>query len=129
MSIRDIKRQIRRDLHAEMQIPALYLAPADPGPWAVPVPCGVRLHLKFGLVGDLKGVRIHYAEREEITPKAIFKLSEVAIPVRNAVISLAAGEAYRIDHVQPADDEFVTAAIVKLIGGDADGLPVPPVPV
>lgn len=125
MSIRDIKRQGRRDLHEQMQIPALYLAPADPGPYADPVPCGVRLHLKFGLVGDLKGVRIHYAEREEITPKAIFKLSEVGLPVRNAVISLAGGEAYRVDHVQVPDDEFVTAAVVQLIGGDADGLPVP----
>ncbi|HYD04655.1 MAG TPA: hypothetical protein VEC60_02975 [Reyranella sp.] len=125
MSIRDIKRQIRRDLHDRMKIPALYLLPTDPGPWADPVPCGVRLHLQFQAVGALKGQDIAFAQREAETPKAVFQRSEVNEPARNAVISVAVGEAYRIDRALPADDEFVTVHIVPLSAAEAAGLPVP----
>lgn len=108
-------------------VPALYLLPADPGPWEEPVPCGVRLHLKFQALGDLKGTSSHYAEREEMTPKAIFFRDDVDAPARDAVISVAVGEAYRIDHTLPADGEFVTASIVPLTASETVGLPVPEV--
>lgn len=125
MSIRDTKRKARRDLHEAMQVPALYLLPAEPGPWADPVPCGVRLHLKFGALGDLKGTNVHYAEREDINPRGVFLRDQVDQPARDAVISVAPGEAYRIDHTLPADDEFVTAVIVPLSPSEAADLPVP----
>jgi len=43
---------------------------------------------------------------------------------RNAIVSVAAGEAYRIDHVYPADDEFQSARVIPLTATEADGLPV-----
>lgn len=124
MSIRDIKRSARRDLHREMAVPALYLVPDGDG-WLAPVPCTVRLHTKFQALGDAKGTNFHYAEREEETPKAVLLRDDVSAPTRGCVISVEAGEAYRIDHAAEPDDEFVTVTILRLAAEEAVGLPVP----
>lgn len=114
-----MKRQMRRDLHREMLVPALYIET----PTATPIPCTVRLHTKTSVFGDLAGS--HDAHQIEITPKAIFWLTEIAKPKRNAVISVEPGEAYRLDTPQPEDDEFVSVNIVKLDAAECAGLPVP----
>ena len=118
---RDIKRRMRRDVHDTMRVPALYLATQQ----ATPVPCMVRLHTKFSAVGDLPGGGSQYAERMETTPRIVLDRSEIEKPVRNGILSVAQGEAYRIQNVHPADGEFVTVAVTPLSAADAAPLPVP----
>lgn len=105
-----------------MQVPALYLL--GDGPWTNPPLIHVRLHVKFDAVGDLQGTNFHYATRQEVTPKIRFDLTEID-PLGGAIISIEAGEAYRIDNVQPSDDQFVTAEVIRLSDRQAEGLPVP----
>lgn len=120
-SFRDIKRKARRDLHRELQVPALYIA--DIGGPAVLV--HVRPHTKFNALGDLQGTNFNYAEREEPQPRIIFMRDEVMAPKRGAIISVEPGEAYRVDHTQPADDISITAYVIQLTEKEAVGLPVP----
>lgn len=120
-SFRDIKRKARRDLHSVMRVPALYIAtPTDD-----PVPVFVRVHQSFNALGDVKGTNLSYAERQEITPRIVLMRDEVDAPVRDAVISVEAGEAYRIDHVLPADDISVTVEVIKMKTSETTGLPLP----
>ena len=120
-SFRDIKRRARRDVHQHMRVPALYLATVG----AVPVPCFVRVHTKFQALGDMKGTNFNYAEYEDITPRIILWREELPQPVRNAIISVEAGEAYQIDNVQPADDLTITAMVTAMDLSDTVGLPIP----
>ena len=62
-----------------------------------------RVHHRFDQMGGLKGTSFHTTEREEVKPKAIFLVEEVPKPMRNAVISVDLGEAYRLDHSMPPD--------------------------
>lgn len=113
-SFRDIKRRARRDVQNHMRVPALYLASFD----AVPVPCFVRVHTKFQALGDMKGTNFNYAERGDITPRIILWREEIPQPVRNAIVSVEAGEAYYLDNIEPADDLTITAMVVKLDDDD-----------
>ena len=54
-----------------------------------------------------------------------FDLSEIATIRRNAIVSVEAGEAYRVDHLYPADLGYQTARVVPLSAEEATGLPVP----
>jgi hypothetical protein len=118
---RDIKRKARRDLHQQAQVPAYYLTAPD----AAAVLCHVRLHLTFGRVGDVKGARLYPAEMENDTPKIRFDLTEISAPKRGGIVSIEAGEAYKIDRMDPVDDEFQTAEVVRLTAAEASGLPIP----
>lgn len=120
MSIRDIKRKARRDLHQAMSVPALYIAYTG----AEPVPCTVRVHTHTAPVGQLAGFA-GAAERLETAPKLRFDRSEVAAPARTAIVSVEPGEAYRISNPHPADDAFVFADVTRLSAAEATGLPVP----
>lgn len=122
-SFRDIKRNARRDVQKHMRVPALYLATVG----AVPVPCFVRVHTKFQALGDMKGTNFNYAEYEDISPRIILWREEIPQPVRNAIISVEAGEAYYLDNIQPADDLSITATVAKLDDDDPKlaGLPTP----
>lgn len=121
-SFRDIKRHARRVVHAHLSIPALYFTSADdPDPRLV----FVRLHTKFGTLGDMIGTNFHYAEMQEMQLRALFMRSEVPNPVRGAIISIAPGEAYRIDNVLPPDDIMVAAEVLPLTPEQAQGLPTP----
>lgn len=119
-SWRDTKRQMRRDLHSVMQIPVLYLVDGED-----PLPLTVRLHYTMDQVGDLKGTNFHYAERQNVDPQILFMRDQLDKPARGAVVSFQAGEAYRIDNVEPFDDISVKAAVVRLSSTEAAGLPVP----
>jgi hypothetical protein len=119
--LRKIKRFARRDLHAQMQVPAVYLATRS----AQPVIVHVRLHNKFDRAGDVKGARMYPGEIENISPKIIFDLSEIT-PVTGAVVSFEPGEAYNVDHLLPNDDTYQTASVTRLLEGPRSaGLPVP----
>lgn len=122
-SFRDIKRRARRDVQLHLRVPALYLASID----AEPVPCFVRVHTKFQALGDMKGTNFNYAEREDITPRIIIWREEIPQPVRNAIISVEAGEAYYLDNIQPPDDLTITAMVLQM-DADDEKLALLPVP-
>ena len=84
----------------------------------------VRVHEFWKALGDLKGTNFNYAEVEDITPRIVFLLSEVG-PKRGAIVSVAPGEAYRVDLVLPVNGITVTAKVVKFSAEEAQGFPVP----
>lgn len=120
MSIRDAIRAGRRTLHADMAVPALYIAT----PGATPVPVSVRVHTKFGAIGRLMN-NADGAAAEELKPRLIFLVDEIASVARLAVVSVEPGEAYIIDFAQPRDDITITAFVTALDATEAAGLPVP----
>lgn len=124
-SIRDIKRKARRDLHQHMQIPALYIAPG-----AEPVLLHVRVHTKWDATtmdsGSGNGTLV---SRQSIMPKILFMLDEVAAQgarlTRKGIVSVEAGEAYRLDNDEPEDDISVSYIVTALRKSETEGLPVP----
>ena len=121
MDFRETRSQMRTDVHDVMGIAALYIA----SPGATPVPCRVRLHEKNATHGGLQGTNFHYSEREEMDVKIRFKLSEVPEPKRDAVVSIAQGEAYTIDRREANDLDFVYCPALRMRVEDTTGLPVP----
>lgn len=122
-SFRDIKRDARRVVHENMRVPALYIA--DPTKPHLTVPCMVRVHTRFGALGGMAGTNFHAAERHEALPQIIFWRDELPTPVRGALVSVEPGEAYRVDHVMPPDDQTITATVVILKASDTTALPTP----
>lgn len=118
---RELMRDGRRRLHDEMSVPAIYLPMAGSRSHAL---ITVRVHEFWGALGDLKGTNFNYAEIEDISPRIVFMLSEIT-PQRGAIVSVAPGEAYRIDVVLPADDITVTAKVVRFAAAETKGFPVP----
>jgi hypothetical protein len=110
LSIRSIQRKARRDLHLKAQVPAYYYATASSDPVLV----HVRVHAAFGAVGQVRGARFYGAEMEDESPKIRFDLVELSDPARGAIVSVAAGEAYHIDHMEQPDDEFQFAKVTRL---------------
>jgi hypothetical protein len=123
MSIRNIKRAARRDLHAELQVPALYIAASS----STPVPCTVRVWRKREdpMTGDLPG--FSGGAQVAVSEDRIRFFTQGLPPLlrTGAVVSVEAGEAYRIEFAYPRDGEFQTAKVVPLSAADAAGLPVP----
>lgn len=126
MSIRDIKRQARRDLHDLARVPALYI-PEDGHPGIL---VHVRPHTKFALL-EMKGAEAGLAERRELQPKIIFMRDELEakgiVLQRTEVISVEPGEAYMLDNADAPDDITVTYFVVAMTPQDAIDLPVPEV--
>lgn len=118
MSIRDIKRRARLELHRRLSVPALYI----PAQGVTPIPCAVRVHTKFGALGEPE-----MAQRVEVEPKLVFLVSELPAPLRvkTGKVSVEAGEAYLIEAVEPRDDITITARVSRLSEADATGLPLP----
>jgi len=110
---------MRGDLHREMSVPAYYI----PVPSADPVECDVRVWLKTEqMVGELPGYQ--GAERAEPEDRIRIDLAQVPAPRRLGVVSVEAGEAYRIDHLYPADLGYQTARVLRLSAAEAEDLPV-----
>lgn len=114
--LRDIKRRARGDLHREMSVAAVYI----PVPDATPVPCTVRVWRKREdpETGNLTQGSAQIVVSED---RIRFDLAEVR-PRRQAIVSVEAGEAYRIEFLYPVDLGYQTARVVPI---DAAGLPVP----
>ncbi len=134
MAWRDIKAAARATVHSTMQVSALYLVenPAyvtpvvDPDiPQYIETPVNVRVHSGEIALGDMKGTNFHFAQREEDNPSIIFLYSEMPAPERNALVSVADGEAYRIDHTKPRDNLTITASCLRLSASESAGLPLP----
>lgn len=117
------KQAARTAVHEYMSRPGLYIP--DIAFPSTNTPVTVRVHERWTEIGNLKGTSFHFAEREEVTPRLVFWVSEI-VPDRLAVVSVAAGEAYRVETVEPKDGLSVTANVVRLSAAEAAGLPVPP---
>lgn len=120
-NFREKLRAGRKQLHERMSTPAIYLPAAGS---TSQVLISVRVHEHFKALGDLKGTNFNYAEVEDISPRIVFLRSEIS-PKRGAIVSVAPGEAYRVDHVLPHDDMTVTAKVVKFTEQESKGFPVP----
>lgn len=107
MGFREQKRAARQILHTEMKQPVLYI----PMRGGAPAAASARIHLKFDALGELR--RSGFAEGVELTPKAIFLVSELS-PVRLSLIVTEDLGAFLLDQVDPPDDITVTARIVRL---------------
>lgn len=133
MTLRDIKAAARAALHTEMKVQALYLVKnplyvtpvVDPDiPEYIETPVGVRVHDSFKALGDMKGTNFHFAEAMESMPRIVFWREEFSAIERGAIISVEAGEAYKIDSVEPPDGLTITAPCTRLSAAQAAGLPL-----
>lgn len=117
---RDLKRKMRRDVHRVMFVPALYYAT----PTSVPVAVTIRDHTKIAAAtnGALTGggAAASYAQTVEHEPKILFMVEQLPAgkPRYGAIVSVEAGEAYRVEAADPADDITVTAKVARLLPDD-----------
>lgn len=120
--LREAKRRMRGDLHAQAAVPALYI----PVPNAAPIECTVRVWPKSD---EMTGAAQQNGSAKMTNPedRLRFDLSEFQAPLRTqtAIVSVEAGEAYRIDHIYPADLGYQTARVTRLSAAEAQALPVP----
>jgi len=109
-------------LHQHLLVNAFYI----PVPAATPQAVTVRLFIRDEIkAGDMAGTNFHYAEMQERVPRILFMREQVNLPARGAVVSVAPGEAYRIDNTEPADDISVTCECTRMFSQETTGLPVP----
>lgn len=121
---REHKRQMRRDVHREMSVPALLLLARG----GTPHPVFIRgPHTKRPLtVGDLAGGGEGWAERVETQPRLLFWISQLPFALRKGcIVSVEPGEAYRIEVADKPDGLTIYANVVELSAAEAAGLPVP----
>lgn len=123
VSFRDIKRQMRRDLHRELRVSAFYYPDADD--ISIFIPVTVRVHTKFVQLGEQAGTNYSSAEREDVAPRILFMRDEVPSPLRNSIVSVGPGEAYQVDHTQPPDGISISAFVSQLTEAKANGYPHP----
>lgn len=107
-----------------MSVPALYIAT----PAADPRACTVRVWLKAQnlMLGALKGAGA--AEMVEPEDRLCFDLTEqdgITAIRKGALVSIEAGEAYRIELPYDVDRGFQSARVIRLSAADAASLPVP----
>ena len=118
---REIRSKMRADVHESMAVAALYIL----SPGSTPIPISVRVHRADATHGGLQGTNFHYGEREEEDVILRIGLAEIATPLRGAIVSVAPGEAYRIDRRAANDLDFVNCPALTLDAVDCAGLPVP----
>lgn len=127
MSIRDIKRKARRDLHERAKVAAIYIPPVEnPGEY----PVNIRIHTKWDATTmDAQTLQGTMVSRQSIFPKILFMLDELEAQgvtlYRGGIISVEAGEAYRLDNAEPPDDISISYFVTQLDKADTAGLPVP----
>lgn len=114
MTFRDQKRQARRQLHAALAEPVLYLETRTDAP--VEVTC--RLHLQFEQLGDLAGSRAGFADRQAVTPKIIFMNSEIT-PRHDAYVITRDMGAYMLKNTLPPDDITTAAEVTEVSAASA----------
>lgn len=117
MSIEAIRKQARKALHDTMSRRAdLYLTATDTEPAEVTA----RYHSHTGLVGDLKGTNLSYAETHDDVEKVVLWRSEIVeltgepgIPPRGALLIFDETEGYWFDNVLPADGQTVSVEVTR----------------
>lgn len=115
MGFRELKAQMRADVHEVMKVPALWYATGLST--GTPVPVSIRIAYKMVLTGEDQGTRLHWAQTEDKTPEVLFWLAE-AVPVRLGVIMISPTEGYRLDNLKPIDIQTQTAQAIPLLAGD-----------
>jgi hypothetical protein len=110
--LREIKRQVRRDVHEQLGVPVVYVAGS-----ADPVRISVRVHTRFQTAKQT-AAGAGGAEMLDITPRLIFDRLEVSKPKVKALVFVSETEGYRVGPCRPADDEFVTAEVTALSAAD-----------
>lgn len=118
---RDIKSQMRRDVHETMRVPAYYRATSE-DEW---LEVEVRVHTKKTLVGDT-AEGIDGAGHHEIQPRLIFWREQVDVPARGAIVSISATEAWLVADSEKPDGLTITAAVTTISAAKiaADEYPV-----
>ncbi|MBI1620015.1 hypothetical protein [Aquamicrobium zhengzhouense] len=115
MSIRDIRRTARRQLHDAFKVAVLYIPRVGS-----PALLHARDHTKFrvnAIEGAVRSGNGQMVGRQEMEPSIIFMRDELAANgvtlIRGGVISIERGEAYTLDNAEAPDDItvkwFVTA--------------------
>jgi len=117
---RDTLWAARRDLHRHLCITARVFPKGDPA--ATPVQVPVRLHKRFGRVGDILGTSFEYAEVSEVQP-ALIVMAEDHTPARGDVFILGPGEGYRVEVVDPTDDITIRLHVVRMSEDEVVGYP------
>lgn len=138
MGWRDQKAAARRVVHQTFKVKCVYI-PADAFPLnsnsasnsgteAFPE-FEVRVHEKQTTLGDQAGTSLNTAERFEAIPALIFWRADLKAKgiklKRGSVLSVSEGEAYKLDVVEPHDQETVKVRITRMTGAEAAGLPLP----
>ena len=121
---RDHLRQGRRVIHQTMGVPAILLLARG----GTPHPVTIRgPHTKRPLsIGDLAGGGEGWAERESTQPRILLWRAELPFAPRNGcIISVEAGEAYRVETVEAPQDQTIYVNVVQLTLAETAGLPVP----
>ena len=127
-TIRDIKRKARRNLHDHMRVPAAYVLPG-----VAPVLLHVRDHTKFlanAIEGAVRSGNGQMVDRQEAAPSIVFMRDEVemtgAVLLKNGIVSIERGEAYRLQNAEAPDDITVKWYVTQITRQDElDGLPLP----
>ena len=120
---RDMIAKARRDVHEHASVPALYISRVG----AVPLPVTVRVHQVDRLLGAMLGVGASgraFAEVHDADVQLVFLLDEVE-PSTGAVVSVAAGEAYKVCAMRARELVRATADATRLSQAACAGLPVP----
>lgn len=126
MTWRETRAAGRGVVQDTFKVRALYLGPLpyDSNSGGAPE-INVRVHNSEKALGISPPI----ADNIEPTPKLIFWVADlvtlgITLAVKS-VVSVEAGEAYRIGVVHPADRETITCDVTKLSAGQSAGLPVP----
>lgn len=133
MSIQGIRQAARKALHDMMSRPAvLYLETEN---YAIPYGITARYHAKPGLVGDLKGTNLSYAETHDDVERLVLWCEELiplvgptSIPPRRSLIFFDATESYWVDNVRPVYGQTVTVEITRAENREVDLIVNPPPP-
>lgn len=99
---RDIKRKMRRDLHNQAKVPALYLVNAD----ADPVRVYVRDHTNSAGAEATVDAYDGLAMRMVPSPRLLIDTLEIPKPVRNAYVVLGPTEIYQIKLSEASYGDF-----------------------
>lgn len=119
--LRSEMERARRDLHDTLQIPAYYFVAGNN---ANPRLVKVRIHNRATMVGDLSGFP-GAAQVFDQAPSIVFLREDFDEPKRGGIVSVAKGEAYRLDSVRPPDGITRTAMCIQLSESDANAYPTP----
>lgn len=119
--LRSEKERARRDLHGALQVPAYYFVA---GNTANPRLVKVRIHNRATMVGDIAGFP-GAGQVMDQAPSIVFLREDFDDAKRLGIVSVAKGEAYRIDSVRPPDGITRTALCVQLSESDANAYPTP----
>lgn len=117
---REHLRQMRRDLHTEMQVPAYYVAKVGANPLLV----NVRLYVTFK-TAEVGGIGEGFAGQLDTTPRIKFDRCELRLPARDAIVSVESGEAYRLGASRKPVGDYIEVEATRIPEADAKNLPVP----